>query len=156
MTWSEDTVHVYSSTKRENINSLYWRQSPSCYNIFRPACIGDSSHPVGVTGPFIFPSSEEPYLLWPTSVRNAVVELPSHHSYRNTHTHTVNTHTCQHTTFPWGHQNLHVPAITNADNCSRFCSICIPVPQRAWPLSISVTTPPLCLVVADTPSSTRL
>lgn len=31
-----------------------------------------------------------------------------------------------------------------------------PVPQRTWPLSISVTTLPLCLAIADTPSNTGL
>lgn len=71
---------MYYSSKIRNADSLYGRQSSSCHNIFRHACLGDSSHPSSVTGPFIFPSSEGPYLMWPANVGTAVVELPSHYN----------------------------------------------------------------------------
>ena len=107
------------------------------------ACTRDSSHPVGVTDPFIFPLLKE--TLSPVASQctrycsGTAITLQLSPAHTPTLRHVYSKPIHRHTSSPRGLRNLHVTAITNADNTLRSCSICIPVPQRARPLSISVT-----------------
>lgn len=140
--------HVKADAKKNthtNLESFVAEtKAPCCLSVFRRACLGDSSHPVCVTGPFIFPPSEGPYLPWPatalrcsggTSVTLQLSPARNPPPLYNTHTHThcEPSHASTHRLSLRTLGNPHVPAITDADN--RPCLL----PRR---ICIPTTTPP--------------
>lgn len=109
-------------------------KAPCCLNVFRRACLADSSHPVCVTGPFIFSflrgavspvASEFSALLW-WNLRHitAVHATQPSSTHTHTHTHDMEPHMPAHTSSPRGLWKTHMSQLLLVliTGCSSFLS----------------------------------